>query len=689
MKVRGAYMAVGQFLHTYKKGIVYTEKGTNVQDSWHLEAGRKIIIPDYQREYRWEEKQLSELASDINNGNCYLGQIAVSRNSNEPSNYYLVDGQQRITSIIILLTVLCRQFYIRNDTINIKNFELHDAQNNEVHENGENLKISRLSFEANCFPEFQKFIAQIYTLSADSDGNFNPNDFVPPPSDDYRQMNRYISACSSLNRIIVNNLNRFSLASDQLRYVKDFIRKILNTQVSVVIFDGENSYESEKVFLDINEKGLRLDNEDILKAYYFQSISTEKGKDALDTWTALKKAYFEIRETLSSEKISLEAYVNYALQIDLLMENPELGFAKFDDDLRYKGADGKKHICQLFSDTQLHSAIKSVAEFLSDVNSLLSSDPNSSFYKGYLSGHDSTTREIFKLLFNSICRCEMKIVFIALIKVWWLRKSLGQHISIKDIYQLFSFYIISNVSGVKKEKLLFTNDFISSKAEKDMYLNFHIVEIQMLREAYSKATTLKRDQDKAEFLSFNIQMFYNDFHYSKNKKCWELALTNQAFLAKYCANRDRYVKDHFLIQNGKTITLYNGDSFTITQSMALLRKRAYNFIYHKDTYGNVDFVTRLQKIFEGCDGQTGDNPEYGKYENDYFRFVAEQLQLYFKDDQGLPVWDTILEKYKEGLPEVFPSIISFILEEHSVSWNHNVCKHFQEQFPQELLVYDN
>lgn len=689
VKVRGAYMAVGQFLHTYKKGVVYTEKGTNIQDSWYLEGGRKIIIPDYQREYRWEEKQLNELASDINNGNCYLGQIAVSRNSNEPLNYYLVDGQQRITSIIILLTVLCRQFHIQKDSLNIKGYELHDAQNNEVTENGETFKIPRLNFEANCFPEFQKFIAQIYNLITDSDGNFQAEDFVAPPSDDYHQMNRYISACSSLNRIIVKNLNGFSLIPEQLRYVKDFIHKILNTQVSVVIFDGENSYESEKVFLDINEKGLRLDNEDILKAYYFQSISTEKGKEALDTWTALKKAYFEIRETLGSEKISLEAYVNYALQIELLMQNPKLDFAKFDDDLRYKGADGKKHICQLFFDTQLHFSMKAVEEFLSDVNSLLSKDSNSSFYKNYLSGRDSTTREIFKLLFNSICRCEMKIVFIALIKIWWLRKKLEQHISIEDIYQLFSFYIISNVSGVKKEKLLFTNDFISSKTVKNMYLNFHIVEIQMLQEAYSKATTLKRDQAKAEFLSFNIQMFYNDFHYNKYKKYWELALTNQEFLEKYSANRNKYIKDHFLIQNGKTITLYNGDSFNITQSMMLLRKRAYNFIYHKDTYGNVDFVTRLQKIFEGRDEKTGDNPEYGKYENDYFRFIEEQLQFYFKENQDLPVWNTILEKYKAGLPEVFPAVISFILEEHSVSWNRNVCKHFQEQFPRELLVYDD
>lgn len=686
MKVRGAYMAVGQFLHTYKKGIVYTEKGTNIQDSWHLEAGRKIIIPDYQREYRWEEKQLSELASDINNGNCYLGQIAVSRNSNEPSNYYLVDGQQRITSIIILLTVLCRQFYIRSDTINIKNFELHDAQNNEFRKNGEILKISRLSFEANCFPEFQNFIAQIYALSADSDGNFNPNDFVLPHSDDYRQMNRYISACSSLNRIIVNNLNRFSLASEQLRYVKDFIRKILDTQVSVVIFDGENSYESEKVFLDINEKGLRLDNEDILKAYYFQSISAEKGKEALDTWTSLKKAYFEIRETLGSEKISLEAYVNYALQTDLLMQNPEFGFAKFDDDLRYEGTDGKKHICQLFSDTQLHFAIKAVAEFLSDVNSLISRDPDSSFYKTYLSGHDSTTREIFKLLFNSICKCEMKIVFIALIKIWWLRKKLGQHISIKDIYQLFSFYIISNVSGVKKEKLLFSNDFISSTCEQDMYSNFHIVEIKMLKKAYSKATTLKQDQEKAEYLSFNIQMFYNDFYYNKSQKYWTISISNQEFLAKYSSNRAQYIKDHFLIQNGDTILLYDGKVFTITRSMKVLRKRAYNFIYHKDTFDNVDFVTRLDHIFKELDSETGNNPNYGKYENDYFDFIKGQLQIYFKgEDDLLPSWNDILNRYQAQLPEVFSEIVSYILEEHSISWNRCVCKHFQEQFPKKLI----
>ena len=129
MRVRGAYMTIKEFLYTYKKGFIYTDTGNSEQDEWCLKANRKLIIPDYQREYRWEEKQLLELLDDISSGNCYLGQIAISHNIHEPEKYYLVDGQQRITSIIILLTVLCRQFSRVNDTDNLKNFELHFSEN--------------------------------------------------------------------------------------------------------------------------------------------------------------------------------------------------------------------------------------------------------------------------------------------------------------------------------------------------------------------------------------------------------------------------------------------------------------------------------------------------------------------------------------------------------------------------------
>ena len=152
LDVCGAYMTIRNFLYTYEQGNVSTEK-----EGLQLEEDRKIIIPDYQREYRWGEKQIIELFNDITNGNCYLGQIAVARNKLEPKNYYLVDGQQRITSIIILLTVLTRYFYLYDDSVNIKEFELHKPENNKYN----SYTTSRLQFETNCFENFQTFLCEI------------------------------------------------------------------------------------------------------------------------------------------------------------------------------------------------------------------------------------------------------------------------------------------------------------------------------------------------------------------------------------------------------------------------------------------------------------------------------------------------------------------------------------------------
>ena len=659
MRVRGAYMTIKEFLYTYKEGFIYTDTGSGEQDKWCLKADRKLIIPDYQREYRWEEKQLLELLDDISIGNCYLGQIAISHNIREPENYYLVDGQQRITSIIILLTVLCRQFFQANDTDNLKKFELHFSENRPG-----NPETARLNFDANCFQSFQPFISQIYSLNTDNDGSFRLREFSCPKKDSYKQAERYIDACSTFNQAIGKQLSLKRSVANKLSYVKEVIGKILATQISVVLFEGDSSYESEKNFLNINEKGLRLDNEDILKAYYFQSITDDNGAEILKIWAQLKESFFDFQNSLQSSKIPLETFVNYALQTELLMKDNTLNYAKFDDDLRYKQQDGKKHICQLFTDTDLRRSIEWTAEFFKDISLLLGMDANSPFYVKYFGSHDSTTRELFKLLFKSVCLSGMKIIFIALIKFWWNRKYKGEGITLEDSIQLFSFYIFSNVSGIKKEKSLFGNDFISARAIEDAYLNLYIIEIQMLQEAVSKTTTLKQDQERSEYLSFNIQMFYNDFQFNSEKVQWELSVSNQNFLAKYCSHREKYIKDHFLIQNGKTIALINGKLFPVDRSMGSLKKRAYNFIYHEDTFENLDFVTRLIKIFPNVDEELEDNPVYGKYENDYFRFIKEQMKLFFKEGNTLPTWKESIEKYKSRLPDVFPQIISYILVEH-------------------------
>ena len=65
------------------------------------------IIPLYQRAYAWEDKHLIQLIEDIldvsDDSNYYIGSLIVSKQGNK---YEVVDGQQRLTSLYLLLNCL-------------------------------------------------------------------------------------------------------------------------------------------------------------------------------------------------------------------------------------------------------------------------------------------------------------------------------------------------------------------------------------------------------------------------------------------------------------------------------------------------------------------------------------------------------------------------------------------------------
>ena len=65
-----------------------------------------FTIPDYQRGYSWEESQVKDLIKDIENINIsnhkhYTGTIVAAETA--PYHYELVDGQQRLTTLVILI----------------------------------------------------------------------------------------------------------------------------------------------------------------------------------------------------------------------------------------------------------------------------------------------------------------------------------------------------------------------------------------------------------------------------------------------------------------------------------------------------------------------------------------------------------------------------------------------------------
>jgi hypothetical protein len=116
-----------------------------------LLKGARYSIDYYQREYKWQEKQIRELVDDLTGKfqeewdpahprskvaeypHYFLGSIIISR---KDSASFIVDGQQRLTSITLLLTLLRTLQAGRPDQVNVdelivsekygqKSFNLH------------------------------------------------------------------------------------------------------------------------------------------------------------------------------------------------------------------------------------------------------------------------------------------------------------------------------------------------------------------------------------------------------------------------------------------------------------------------------------------------------------------------------------------------------------------------------------
>lgn len=72
----------------------------------------QFVIPDYQRGYSWETKQLNDLWEDLDNmtetNTHYTGMFTFCKDSENGKLYNLVDGQQRMTTLIILINEILK-----------------------------------------------------------------------------------------------------------------------------------------------------------------------------------------------------------------------------------------------------------------------------------------------------------------------------------------------------------------------------------------------------------------------------------------------------------------------------------------------------------------------------------------------------------------------------------------------------
>lgn len=114
-----------------------------------------FVIPPFQRNYEWNIQQCEELFDDLifayrNNKSHYLGNVVYYVGENNSASFQeliLIDGQQRITSILLLLCAL------RDSTNNeqtIQDIET-DCLKNRTQNEKYRMKLKQTAYDADCF----------------------------------------------------------------------------------------------------------------------------------------------------------------------------------------------------------------------------------------------------------------------------------------------------------------------------------------------------------------------------------------------------------------------------------------------------------------------------------------------------------------------------------------------------------
>ena len=92
---------------------------------------KHYIVPEYQREYSWGEKDIDSLAESleraIGGNHVFMGTVQFNIESANSTNLYIIDGQQRMTTLLLLFNILGKlsnQDFVQshNMQLEIRNF---------------------------------------------------------------------------------------------------------------------------------------------------------------------------------------------------------------------------------------------------------------------------------------------------------------------------------------------------------------------------------------------------------------------------------------------------------------------------------------------------------------------------------------------------------------------------------------
>jgi hypothetical protein len=193
--------------------------------------GNKFIIPSYQRKYSWTDIEIIDLWQDIeesikDNMNHFIGTLSFKENQAEGLTtdkiYEIIDGQQRITTLFILLKVLIEK---------IKDKKIQSEQLNTFIGSDSNLKLRPLGDDGEFLNKvifhFEKIKPELIS----------------------KRSQRFMYSAKKTFSSFINSLSETEIEK-RIIFIRD--------KIDVLVFNVESQAQAVKMFSIINDRGLPL-----------------------------------------------------------------------------------------------------------------------------------------------------------------------------------------------------------------------------------------------------------------------------------------------------------------------------------------------------------------------------------------------------------------------------------------------
>ncbi len=255
-------------------------------------------IPIYQRPYQWGKEQCEELLNDLfenykdyGEDDYFCGSLVLIQSDEGNKTYDIVDGQQRLSTFILLAKVLATLY---SERLTEKSKGYLQESWSDRHEDGEKKKRKRLDFDlvgSSAKKDFQEALNFFDDLYASKGENSKSN----APS---KGKNSYLK-----NAICLKNY----LEQKEIADINDFI-KWLYLKVNFITIICSDTDMALRIFNVLNARGLPLHATDIFKGELLKKLTEEKEQEELATrWENLRQKCLDngfAMETLFSQHLT-------------------------------------------------------------------------------------------------------------------------------------------------------------------------------------------------------------------------------------------------------------------------------------------------------------------------------------------------------------------------------------------------